>query len=158
MLRTHGWRKKYYPEILGYNSRLDELQAAILRVKLRHLDAWNERRRSLAQLYTERLSGSGIAVPSQAPGARHVYYLYVVRVPERAAVQRSLKEAGIGFAVYYPQLVHLAEPCRHLGSGGEAEFPVASQASRETLALPMYPEMSAAQVDEVAGVVCRALS
>ena len=92
MLRTHGWRKKYYPEVMGYNSRLDELQAAVLRVKLQHLDAWNERRRDLANRYTERLSALGVGAPCEAPQARHVYPLYVIQVKDRDRVQQCLKK------------------------------------------------------------------
>lgn len=146
MLRTHGWKKKYYPEVLGYNSRLDALQAAILRAKLPHLDGWNERRRELAAQYTRRLSGlAGITPPCEAPGARHVYHLYVVRTPERDALQARLKEAGIESAVYYPVPPHLTPMGRELGYG-DGDFPVAEQASRETLAIPIYPEMSEEQV------------
>lgn len=148
MLRTHGWRKKYYPEFMGYNSRLDELQAAILRVKLRHVDAWNERRRGLARQYTAQLSTLGIGVPHESSHARHVYHLYIVRVKEREKVQRYLKEEGIASAVYYPQPLHLTVPCHPFGYR-RGDFPVTEQASQETLALPLYPEMSGVQVEEV---------
>ena len=156
MLRTHGWRKKYYPEVTGYNSRLDELQAAILRVKLRHVDGWNERRRDLARQYTEQLSSLGVGVPYDAPYATHVYHLYVIRVKGRDRVQRYLKEAGIASGVYYPQPLHLTEPCRPLGYE-EGGFPVAEQASQETLAIPLYPEMSDEQLHSVVVALERAL-
>lgn len=152
MLRTHGWRKKYFPEMLGYNSRLDELQAAILRVKLRHLDAWNQRRRELAQHYAAPFSRLGVGAPYEAPDARHVYHLYIIRVQDRDRVQRYLKDHGIASAIYYPQPLHLAEPCKHLGHL-EGDFPVAERASRETLALPLYPEMPDEHVQEVVSVV-----
>jgi dTDP-4-amino-4,6-dideoxygalactose transaminase len=148
MLRTHGWRKKYYPEATGYNSRLDELQAAILRVKLRHVDQWNERRRDLARQYSEQLSRLDIGVPHEAPQARHVYHLYVIRVKNRDRVQGYLKEEGIASAVYYPLPLHLLEPCQPLGYR-EGSFPIAEQASQETLALPLDPEMNGIQVGEV---------
>lgn len=148
MLRTHGWRKRYHPELMGYNSRLDELQAAILRVKLRHVDEWNERRRHLARRYGDQLSGLGLGVPYEAPHARHVYHLYVIRVKERDRVRRCLKDAGIACAVYYPQPLHLTEPCRPLGYP-EGSFPEAEQASQEMLAIPLYPEMSEEQLQEV---------
>ena len=157
MLRTHGWRRKYYPEMLGYNSRLDELQAAILRVKLRHLDGWNERRRNLARQYAERLSGLGVGLPHEAPQAKHAYHLYVVRVKDRDRVQQCLNEAGIASAVYYPQPLHLTEPCRPLGYH-EGDFPVAELASRETLAIPLYPEMPKEQLHSVVAALERAMA
>jgi len=148
MLRAHGWKKKYYPEILGYNSRLDELQAAILRVKLRHVDAWNERRRAIARLYTDSLGSLGVVTPVEQPDARHVYHLYTIRASERDRVRAGLKEAGVASDVYYPQPLHLAEPCRRLGYQ-ENDFPVSEQASREALSIPLYPEMTGAQVEHV---------
>jgi dTDP-4-amino-4,6-dideoxygalactose transaminase len=147
-LRTHGWNKKYFPEELGYNSRLDELQAGILRVKLHHLEAWNEKRRSLAEIYRQRLAGRLIGLPIEAPGCRHVYHLYVLRVANRDQVQASLKMLGIASEVYYPQPLHLTQPCRSLGHHS-GDFPVAEQASRETLAIPLYPELDAARQEQV---------
>jgi dTDP-4-amino-4,6-dideoxygalactose transaminase len=155
-LRTHGWRTKYYPEMIGYNSRLDELQAAILRVKLRHLDAWNERRRKIAEQYRALLAGNGIELPWEAPYARHVYHLYVIRVKEREAVQERLKAMGIASAVYYPLPLHLVEPYRDLGYGPGA-FPEAERAAKETLAIPLYPEMTSDQIETVASGVRDAL-
>ncbi len=147
-LRTHGWKKKYFPEELGYNSRLDEVQAAILRVKLRHLEAWIEQRRSLAAVYQQRLAGLPVELPFEAEGCRHVYHLYVLRLADRDQVQASLKAQGIASEVYYPQPLHLAEPCRPLGYQ-PGDFPVAEQASRETLAIPLYPELEAAHQEQV---------
>lgn len=152
MLRTHGWKTKYYPEMLGYNSRLDALQAAILRAKLPHLDEWNARRRQLAGEYSRRLSELGIGVPYEAEAARHVYHLYVIRLQARDRVQRRLKEAGIAAEVYYPQPPYLAEPCRSLGYR-PGNFPEAGRASRELLAIPLYPEMTPGQVEAAVAVV-----
>jgi dTDP-4-amino-4,6-dideoxygalactose transaminase len=152
MLRTHGWKKKYFPEMLGYNSRLDELQAAILRVKLRHLDEWNARRRTLARQYSTMLAGSGIGLPVEAPERSHIYHLYVVSYSKRDELQRHLAEAGIASEVYYPQPLHLAEPCRGLG-GANQSFPVAEEASRALLALPMYPELRPEQIQQVGRVI-----
>jgi dTDP-4-amino-4,6-dideoxygalactose transaminase len=152
MLRTHGWRTKYYPEQIGYNSRLDELQAAFLRVKLRHVDAWNERRRELAHWLKERLMAFGIDVPYEAPQAKHAYHLYIVRMKDRVAAQRYLNEQGIGSAVYYPLALHLTEPCRVYGYA-EGDFPIAERATKETLALPLYPEMNEEQADRVVTAV-----
>ncbi len=148
MLRVHGWKRKYYPEMLGYNSRLDEIQAAVLRVKLKYVDGWNEQRRALAEVYRAGFAGSPVSVPVEEPGCEHVYHLYVVRVPRRAAVQAHLKAAGIASDVYYPLPLHLTQPCRKLG-GAEGDFPQAEQASRETLAIPLYPEMSSADQQQV---------
>jgi dTDP-4-amino-4,6-dideoxygalactose transaminase len=144
---SHGWRKKYYPEVIGANSRLDELQAAILRVKLRYVDRWNERRRDLARQYTQQLSSLSIAVPKEHPQAKSVYHLYIIRVKERERVRQCLGAGGIASAIYYPQPLHLTEPFRNQYKQGD--FPVAEQASEETLALPLYPEMSSQQVDDV---------
>jgi dTDP-4-amino-4,6-dideoxygalactose transaminase len=155
IFRSHGWRKKYYPEVIGTNSRLDELQAAILRVKLWHVDRWNERRRDLARQYTERLSKLSIPVPKENPQARSVYHLYIIRVKERERIRRYLEAAGIASAVYYPQPLHLTEPFRNQHKPGD--FPVAEQASQETLALPLYPEMGNEHVDEVVKVISEAL-
>lgn len=153
MLRTHGWQQKYYPEILGYNSRLDTLQAAILRVKLGYVDRWNSRRRQLAEEYNQTLSGySDLTLPYQAPGVQHVYHLYVIRFPARDRLQQRLKESGIASSVYYPQPLHLSDPCRGLGYQ-PGDFPNAEGASRETLAIPLYPEMTQEQVNRVMAVV-----
>jgi dTDP-4-amino-4,6-dideoxygalactose transaminase len=156
MLRAHGWRKKYSPEMLGYNSRLDELQAAILRVKLRHVDTWNDQRRAIACRYTERFSTMGIVTPREEENAWHVYHLYTVRLANRDRVQIELKNAGIASDVYYPQPLHLTDPCRPLGYQ-PGDFPVAEQASREALSLPLYPEMAEEQMDFVMDNIQRIL-
>jgi len=149
MLRAHGWRRKYYPEILGYNSRLDTLQAAILRVKLGYLDGWNERRREIAASYDHGLADlSSISAPHEAAGCRHVYHLYIIRTTARAEIQHALKMAGISSGVYYPQPLHLTQPCRGLGYK-EGDFPVSEKACHETLAIPIYPEMSPEQINLV---------
>ncbi len=153
MLRAHGWKKKYFPETLGYNSRLDALQAAVLRVKLPHLDKWNEGRRKVAHIYSEALVGTpNLQTPYEAPDRTHVYHLYILQVPNRDELQEKLKEAEIGTSVYYPQPLHLAEPCRELGYK-EGDFPVAEQASLETVAIPVYPEMSDEQIAYVLEIV-----
>ena len=148
MLRVHGWKRKYFPEILGYNSRLDAIQAAVLRVKLKHLDAWNARRAEIAREYSNHLCEFGLRVPVEAPGRTHVYHLYMVAFDERDALQQGLKNAGIASEVYYPQPLHLAEPCRALGTR-EGQFPVSERCSRTLLALPVYPELTDAQIEEV---------
>ncbi len=140
--------------MVGYNSRLDEIQAAVLRVKLQYLDAWNAKRRELAREFTDRLGKLGIGVPCEPAKSTHVYHLYIVAVDDRDTVQAALKEAGIASGIYYPQPLHMAEPCRSLGYAKGA-FPVAEEACRTTLAIPLFPEMSHAQVDEVLTVLER---
>jgi dTDP-4-amino-4,6-dideoxygalactose transaminase len=152
MLRAHGWKKKYFPEILGYNSRLDEMQAAILRVKLHHLDEWNAQRRAIASRYTERSSKMGIVTPREMDHARHVYHLYTVRFENRDRIQGELKAAGIASDVYYPQPLHLTVPCQPFGYQ-PGDFPVAERASREALSLPLYPELTEEQINFVMDTV-----
>jgi dTDP-4-amino-4,6-dideoxygalactose transaminase len=152
ILRTHGWRKKYFPEMIGYNSRLDELQAAILRIKLRHLDEWNERRRYLAEKYNERFAGTGISTPSESADARHAYHLYIIEVDDRERVQQDLKEQGVPTAVYYPQPLHLTAPFAKFGYG-PGDFPISERASEHTLSIPFYPEMTEEQLNTVADKV-----
>jgi dTDP-4-amino-4,6-dideoxygalactose transaminase len=155
MLRTHGWKKKYFPEEVGYNSRLDEIQAAILRVKLKYIDRWNDERRRLAARFNARLRELGIGIPYEAAGARHVYHLYVVRVNDRPQVEKALKEAGVSSAVYYPKPLHVLPPCIAPGAD-PASLPVSEKASLETLSLPLYPEMTAQQIEGVLAGVERA--
>jgi dTDP-4-amino-4,6-dideoxygalactose transaminase len=152
-LRTHGWKKKYYSEEVGYNSRLDAMQAAILQAKLPYLDSWNDKRRELAHRYTEKLISSGLVTPVEREWGKHVYHLYIVRSSKRTELQSFLKERGIASEVYYPLPPHLAVPCRHFGYR-EGDFPHAEKAANETFALPLYPELIESQQDEViAGVM-----
>lgn len=153
MLRTHGWKKKYYSEELGYNSRLDAMQAAILQVKLPHVDTWNEKRREIARRYSEKLAPLGVTIPRECDWSTHVYHLYIIRSERRSELQAFLKESGIASEVYYPLPPHLSTPCRKFGYQ-EGDFPHAEQASRETLALPLYPELTVQQQDEVIAAVC----
>jgi dTDP-4-amino-4,6-dideoxygalactose transaminase len=157
MLRTHGWRRKYYPEVVGYNSRLDALQAAILLVKMQHVDEWNGQRRQIARLYSEKLADLEIGRPTVARGAEHVYHMYMIRTPRRDQVRKYLTDHGIGCAVYYPVPLHLTEPCLHLGHQ-QGDFPEAEKAAQETLALPIFPEMQEAQIDQVVAVLREALA
>ncbi len=142
MLRVHGARTKYYNEAIGYNSRLDELQAAILRVKLPHLDEWNEGRRAAAARYTELLAGvEGVVAPSEQPYGRHVYHQYTIRVADgrRETVQHGLRDAGISTMLYYPVPIHLLPAY----AGQYGPLPIAEQAAREVLSLPLWPEITA---------------
>ena len=152
-LRVHGWKVKYYPEILGYNSRLDALQATVLRVKLRHLDAWNQRRREIAAIYDQALKRvKGIQGPAKAVDVTHVYHLYVLQTEERDQLDKRLSEAGVASGVYYPQALHLTSPIRELGYQ-EGDFPVSERASLETLAIPIYPELTDKQISKITDIL-----
>jgi len=148
MLGNHGRVKKYDHEFEGVNSRLDGIQAAILSVKLRHLEEWTKKRREIAKIYNELLKNSEVMTPVEAPGVKHIYHLYVVRIPQRDAVQAALKTKGIDTGIHYPiPLPHL-QAYRYLGHTSD-EFPVTTQYSREILSLPMYPELSKIQIEYV---------
>jgi dTDP-4-amino-4,6-dideoxygalactose transaminase len=147
MLRTHGWREKYDPEVLGYNSRLDEMQAAVLRVKLRHLDAWNAERGRRAHVYAEAFAGTPVRTPVEPADATHVHHLYVVGVAQRTAMERTLKERGIATAIYYPRPLHDTKLFRASAAG--RTFPISEALSQDLLAVPLYPEMSDAQQETI---------
>jgi dTDP-4-amino-4,6-dideoxygalactose transaminase len=150
-LRSHGARVKYYHEELGVNSRLDELQAAILRVKLPHLDTWIERRRAIAHAYTDALA-EDIVVPQEWPAARHVYHQYTVRLRERHAAHTALAARGIGTIVYYPVPLHLQAVYEPLGYR-RGDFDHAERAAEEVLSLPMFPELEPNERDAVIDAV-----
>jgi dTDP-4-amino-4,6-dideoxygalactose transaminase len=152
-LRHHGHDSKYEHVRLGYNSRLDEIQAAILRIKLRHLEHWNARRQEIAALYTELLGGL-VEVPEVADYAEHVFHLYTVRARDRDGIAAALEDAGIGYAKHYCRPAHLQPACRQFGYG-PGDFPHVEAVAAEVLQLPMYPELSEEQVREVASVVER---
>ncbi len=136
-LRVHGQSGRYLYDEVGLNSRLDELQAALLRVKLRHLETWNRVRREKAARYTELLRG-WVATPEPGPAGAHVFHRYVIRVPERDALAAHLAERGVEAAVYYPVPLHLQKCFAGLGHR-PGDFPEAEAAAREVLALPLYP-------------------
>jgi dTDP-4-amino-4,6-dideoxygalactose transaminase len=152
VLRQHGGRVRYRHERLGYNSRLDELQAAVLRVKLRHLEAWIEARRRVASYYNDRLAGLPIETPYEAPQARHVYGQYTIQTPRRDDLQMFLREHDIDTRIYYPLPLHLQEMYEHLELG-EGAFPEAERAAREVLSLPIYPELTAERLEEVVSAI-----
>ena len=152
LLRFHGSRDKRTFEQIGLNSRLDELQAAVLRRFLPHLDSWNDGRRAAAARYADLGLGELVELPVEAPGARHIYHLYVVQSPRRDAIARSLRDAGIGAAVYYEVPMHLQPVFAHLGYQ-PGQLPVTEQASREGLALPMFATLSENQQREVVEAV-----
>jgi dTDP-4-amino-4,6-dideoxygalactose transaminase len=152
-LRQYGWRTHYISDMVGVNSRLDEMQAAILRVKLRHLDRQNERRRSIAAAYDAALLGSSLAPPARRAAAGHVFHLYVLRPRERAAVQSRLREAGIGTGIHYPSPVHAQPAYRGRVALGPSGCRATEIAAEQVLSLPIYPELTEAQVAQV----CEAL-
>jgi dTDP-4-amino-4,6-dideoxygalactose transaminase len=157
ILRNHGSPKKYYATEQGWNSRLDEIQAAILRVKLRHLDNWGVARRKNANSYTKLLKGvPGIVTPVEAPSAEHVYHQYTIRVPNRDRVQSALAEQGIGTTVYYPTPMHLQPLFANLGYR-EGDLPQAEQAAKEVLSLPIYAELTSEQIHRVVAAIAAAV-
>lgn len=152
MLRDWGAEKKYQHVLKGYNFRLEGIQGAVLRVKLRHLEAWTEARRQAARHYDTLFEGSGVAMPVQASFARHVYHLYVVRTTQRQLWQDALTAQGIQTGIHYPTPVHLLPAFADLGYRA-GEFPHSEQAANEVLSLPMFPELTEAQCGEVARAV-----
>jgi dTDP-4-amino-4,6-dideoxygalactose transaminase len=155
-LRDHGQVEKYRHVEEGYNARLDALQAAILRVKLTRLDAWNERRRTLAERYRAALQGVPVTLPVERPWAKHVYHIFTIRTQERVRVRALLHDRGIETGVHYPVPLHL-QPCYAALGLREGSFPEAESAAREVLSLPLYPEMTEADVDTVSEAVIDAL-
>ena len=139
------------------NSRLDEMQAAILRVKLHHLDAQNARRQAIAAAYDAALRGASLAPPARRGGAGHVFHLYVLRAPERAALQARLREAGIGTGIHYPSPVHLQPAYRGRVALGPSGCRATEIAAEQVLSLPIYPELTDAQVAQVCEALRRAL-
>jgi dTDP-4-amino-4,6-dideoxygalactose transaminase len=187
LLRNHGMQPKYYYRLIGGNFRLDALQAAVLRVKLKHLDAWSEQRQQNAAWYREAFAAAGVAFAAGGPECmtrdrcapangcalhaahpgrvvlpvaladrRHIYNQFVIRVPNRDAVMKALAGEKIGHEVYYPVPLHRQECFRYLGHG-EGDFPASECAARNTLALPIYPELGEANVRAVAAAVAAAL-
>ena len=149
MLRDHGRTDKYLHEYVGVNSRLDTLQAAVLDVKLGHLEKWNEARRAVAAKYDSALSEfPWLALPAEIPGGRHVYHLYVVRTDRREELRQYSSENGIGVGIHYPVPLPLQPAFRSLGHG-PGDFPVAERLADSILSIPMYPEMQDAQLARV---------
>lgn len=149
LLRQYGWEKRYISSIRGLNSRLDELQAAILRVKLKHLDEWNEARRRWADLYDELLADSEVVRPQEFSYGEHIYHLYVVRSEQRDELKQFLAQKGISTLIHYPLPVHLMEAYSGLGYG-HGSFPQAEEHCRQVLSLPLYPEITEQEVEMVA--------
>jgi dTDP-4-amino-4,6-dideoxygalactose transaminase len=163
MLRAHGMRRRYFHDEVGWNSRLDTLQAAVLEVKLRRVDAGNARRRELAALYDAGLTAAGlfgdttangIVLPYTDPHAEPIFHQYVIRVPRRDALREYLAEHSIGTEVYYPQPLHLQQSLQSLGYK-LGDFPVSERAATEVLALPMYPELRVEELESVVEAIRR---
>ncbi len=152
MLRDWGAERKYHHVLKGYNYRMEGIQGAVLRVKLRHLEAWTEGRRRAAGRYDRLLSGSGVAIPQPLPHNRHVYHVYAIRTPNREAWQEALQARGIQTGIHYPIPVHLLPAYADLGYHA-GDFPHAERAAAEVLSLPMFPELTEAQCETVAGAV-----
>jgi dTDP-4-amino-4,6-dideoxygalactose transaminase len=155
MMRMHGMEPKYFHSFVGGNFRLDALQAAVLRVKLRHLPEWSNRRRQNAAKYRELFAAAGltdrVTLPTDEPG--HIYNQFVIRVQDRDALQTYLRERGVGTEVYYPLSLHQQECFGYLGCAAAGSFPESEKAAKETLALPIYPELTAEQLEHVVTVI-----
>ncbi|HEX5206212.1 MAG TPA: DegT/DnrJ/EryC1/StrS family aminotransferase [Steroidobacteraceae bacterium] len=158
VLRVHGGKPKYHHSLIGGNFRLDEIQAAVLNVKLKYLDRWMEARDAHARQYTERLqakvAGCGVATPVRRRGGRHVWNQYVIRAPRRDELRQHLDAAAIGTEIYYPVPLHLQQCFAYLGYR-RGDFPEAERAALEALALPVFPELSLAQIDHVVSTIDR---
>ena len=155
VLRNHGSRERYHHSIIGYNSRLDDLQAAILRVKLKHLDRFNKQRRENAHRYSAGLTKLGLAAPFEDGKGVHVYHQYTLMTDQREVIQKELAAAGIASAVYYPIPLHqqevFAAVCR------DVSLPISESVAQKVLSLPIYPELTADQVDLVLETIARAI-
>ena len=156
-LREYGWRERYVSHLAGMNSRLDEMQAALLRPKLRRLDADNARRQAIAGAYDEGLRGLGLGLPARRARATHVFHQYVVRTPRRDALQEALKARGIGTNIHYPVPVHLQPAYRGRIAVGPSGLAESERAAKEVLSLPMFPQLDDEQVARVVAAM-RAIS
>lgn len=148
VLRYMGQHQKYLHEIIGYQQRLDEIQAAILRVKLRHLDRWIERRNEIAKQYTDQLTGLPVITPQIVGNIRHTFYMYTIRAPQRDALQQYLEGHGIGSQAMYPLEVPYQPAYQHLGYK-PGDFPIADAQVKEILCLPMFPELTDQEINQV---------
>lgn len=152
ILREHGSKPKYYHKWIGGNFRLDALQAAVLRIKLRHLDAWSKKRQENARRYDAMFAGTKVVTPKIAKGNVSIYNQYCIRVPNRDKLREHLNAQGIGNEVYYPVPLHMQECFKHLG-GKAGDLPVSEKAAAEVLAIPIYPELTEAQQQRVAETI-----
>jgi dTDP-4-amino-4,6-dideoxygalactose transaminase len=153
MLRDWGQEERYHHVLKGFNYRMDAIQGAVLRVKLRHLEAWTEARRGHARHYSALLSGSSrVHAPIEAAGRRHVYHVYAVRSSDRNALRRRLQAEGVQTGLHYPIPVHLQPAFAELGHRA-GDFPQSEAAAQEVLSLPLFPELTSMQVERVAAAI-----
>jgi len=148
LLRGHGQKNRYYHELIGYTSRLDELQAAVLRVKLPHLDRWNQRRAEIAAIYNESFADLPLVTPYCAPYSNHTYHQYTLRSTQRDETVKALQALGVGTFVYYPVPIHLQKAYRHLGYQ-PGSLPKTELVAQEVFSLPIFPELTESQVAQV---------
>jgi len=148
MIRDHGSNRRYYHDLIGFNGRLDELQAVVLRAKLPHLEDWNNQRRMHAQKYGELLKGTPAVTPLELDGNRHVYHMFVIQTPRRDELQNYLKEKGIGTGIHYPVPIHLQKSMSFLGCK-PGDLPVTEAVVGKILSLPMFAELTDMQIEEV---------
>ncbi len=153
-LRNHGAKVKYHHEEVAYNSRLDEIQAAILRLKLPHLDSWNEKRRTFAKQYSELLRGLPIVLPAELPDRQHIFHLYSILSEQREELKSFLENEGISTGLHYPIALHLLPALKYLGHR-ENDFPQSERLASQTLSLPLFPMMTAEDVWYVSDAVRR---
>jgi len=158
MLRDHGQAKKYHHTMIGWNARMDGIQGAVLSVKLKHIDAWNDGRRRNAGIYGELLKGvPGVAAPKEGTYAKHVYHIYAIRVADRDRLIASLAEKDIHCGIHYPIPVHLLDAYKSLNLG-KGSFPVAEKSAAEFVSLPMFPELTREQIETVGKEIRRELA
>jgi dTDP-4-amino-4,6-dideoxygalactose transaminase len=157
MLRDWGQDRKYHHVLRGYNYRMESFQGAVLRVKLRHLDAWTNARRNVVSLYNKFLAGTRVETPSEMPWAHHVYHVYTLRTVDRDGMHAFLQAEGIQTGIHYPVPAHLQPAYSDLGYGRGA-FPQSEEAANQVLSLPLYPELSPEAVAEVAAVIEKAVA
>jgi dTDP-4-amino-4,6-dideoxygalactose transaminase len=147
MLRDHGQAKKYYHNLIGWNARMDGFQGAILSVKLKYLNSWNEARRRNAKLYSGMLGKiGGVVIPLESPYNKHVYHIYAIRLQNRDAIIKALAEKDIHCGIHYPIPLHLQEAYKALGLG-EGSFPISEKVASEFVSLPMFPELGQDQIE-----------
>lgn len=157
VIRVHGSKPKYYHHVLGYNSRLDEMQAAILNVKFPHLNDWSENRRKHASYYSEKLKaalGDQVVTPEEVENRYHVFHQYTIRVDKRDELQKFLAEQGVSTMIYYPQPLHLQPVFKDLGYK-EGDFPITEKATKEAISLPMFPELKEEQQQYVIDCIAK---
>jgi dTDP-4-amino-4,6-dideoxygalactose transaminase len=156
MLRDWGMEKRYHYDLKGYNYRMEGIQAAILRVKLKRLEQWTACRQAHAREYTALLAGTGVGTPAVMPYGTHVYNVYAIRSPRRDAIREWLQEQGVQTAIHYPFPIHLLEAWKDLGYR-KGDFPVAEAIAGEELSLPVYPELTSEQIAGVAAAIRQAV-